>query len=152
MPNPDSWFALSPRGRLLGWLAAVLCSLALLGWLVVMPQHTRLQQLHDNQAVREASRTAQWRTLRALAVPEGAQALAKARAFSPLGLQSQAQQLVRWQPGAGGGEVELETRWAAALTTFTQLAQCDMLIPSFSLTAGEGGLRFLLQLEQDDDR
>ena len=52
----------------------------------------------------------------------------------------------------GGGEMVLESRWPQAVETFLLLAERDMQIPAFSLSASDNGLRFTLQLEHDDDR
>lgn len=148
--NIDSWFALSPLARLLCWLAATLCGVALLWWLVIAPQQKELAQLSSLQAAQDEARTAQWRKLRALAMPADAfaSALATTCRFSPLNLPAHDQQLVRWQPGQGGGQAELETEWGAAMNIFQRLAECGMSVSSFSLTNGRGALRFIVQLEQ----
>jgi len=148
--NFERWFALSTPARFFCWLAATLCGVALLWWLAISPQQEQLAQLGSQQTVRGAARQAQWRKLRALALPAAAFAPAPVTRcdFSPLSLPSQEQQLVRWQPERGGGEAELETAWGAAVNVFERLAECDMLLPAFSLSGAGGTLRFIMQLEQ----
>ncbi|MGP3590524.1 HofO family protein [Vagococcus sp. WN89Y] len=150
--NLDRWLALSVTARLLCWLAATLCGLALLWWLLISPQQKQLAQLARERTAREASRQVLWRTLRALEPPAGAPlpAFAHTCLFSPLSLPSQEQQLVRWQPERDGAEAELETGWEAAVNVFQRLAQCDMHIPAFSLAGTGNTLRFIMQLEQGD--
>lgn len=147
--NLDSWFALSTPARLLWWLAATLCGLALLWWQVVSPQQKALTQAGLEQAMRQQTRAEQWRKLRALEPPADAAISAPEERcfFSPLSLPAPGQQLVRWQPEPGGGEAELETPWQAAVDLFQRLASCDMQIASFALTSGDGALRFTLHLE-----
>lgn len=150
--NPDVWLALSPRMRAVCWLAAMLIGILLIGWFAIRPlNHAQRLTLHQQSAL-QPERQAQWRKLRALALPEERIDLSEVRRFSPLDFHGQARQLLRWQPMPGGGELVLESRWPQAVETFSLLAERGMQIPAFSLSASESGLRFTLQLEHGDDR
>lgn len=150
--NVDFWFALPLRLRLAYWLLSMLSGLALVWWLVISPLSAAQVSLASQQSQQHLALQSQWRTLRSLSPPVGELPLPEPRAFSPLDFQESGRQLTRWQPGQGGGELVLETRWEPVAETFRQLAGCGMLIPAFSLLAGDGLLRFTLQLEHDNDR
>ncbi|MDN2487116.1 hypothetical protein MML63_15910 [Kosakonia sacchari] len=150
MLNPDVWFALSLRTRVLCWLLSSLCALALLWWLAISPvKETELRLVAQQQQQRTKLRT-QWQKLHALVPPSESLILPEIQAFSPLDFQSQGRQLARWQPAQGGGELVLETGWKGVVETFSLLTERGMQVPAFSLMAGEGTLNFTLRVEQDN--
>lgn len=150
--NPDVWLALSPRMRAVCWLAATLIGILLIGWFAIRPLNHAQRLTLRQQSALQLELQVEWRKLRALALPEEQIELSEVRRFSPLDFHDQTRQLLRWQPMQGGGEMVLESRWPQAVETFLLLAERDMQIPAFSLSASDNGLRFTLQLEHDDDR
>lgn len=150
--NPEVWLALSPRMRVVCWLAAMLIGILLVGWFAIRPLNHAQRLTLRQQSTLQLELQAEWRKLRALALPEEQIELSEVRRFSPLDFHGQTRQLLRWQPMQGGGEMVLESRWPQAVETFLLLAERDMQIPAFSLSASDNGLRFTLQLEHDDDR
>jgi len=150
MLNPDVWFALSLRTRVLCWLLSSLCALALLWWLAISPVKETQMRLVDQQQQQNMKLRAQWQKLHALVPPSESVILPQRRAFSPLDFQSQGRQLARWQPAQGGGELVLATGWEGVVETFSLLTASGMLVPAFSLMAGEGALNFTLRVEQDN--
>ncbi|MDF7758411.1 hypothetical protein PU683_02530 [Kosakonia cowanii] len=150
--NPDVWLALSPRMRAVCWLAATLIGILLIGWFAIRPLNHAQRLTLRQQSALQLELQAEWRKLRALALPEEQIELSEVRRFSPLDFHGQTRQLLRWQPMQSGGEMVLESRWPQAVETFLLLAERDMQIPAFSLSASDNGLRFTLQLEHDDDR
>ncbi|WOZ77804.1 hypothetical protein [Kosakonia sacchari] len=150
MLNPDVWFALSLRTRVLCWLLSSLCALALLWWLAISPVKETQMRLVAQQPQQRTKLRAQWQKLHALVPPSETVALPELKAFSPLDFQSQGRQLARWQPVQGGGELVLETGWKGVVETFSLLTERGMQVPAFSLMASEGALNFTLRVEQDN--
>ncbi|MDZ7323806.1 hypothetical protein N4G41_19435 [Kosakonia sacchari] len=150
MLNPDVWFALSLRTRVLCWLLSSLCALALLWWLAISPVKETEMRLVVQQQQQNMKLRAQWQKLLALVPPSESVTLPQRRAFSPLDFQSQGCQLARWQPAQGGGELVLATSWEGAVETFSLLTASDMQVPAFSLMASEDALNFTLRVEQDN--
>lgn len=148
--NADLWFVLSPWQRTTCWLCSVLCSLFLVWWLAISPLNAAQAQLNNQQSAQQAALKAQWRTLRALFPPTESAFLPAEKPFSPLDFQETDRQLIRWQPGQGGGELILQTRWQPVAETFARLASCGMQVPAFSLTMQDNLLRFTLQLEHNN--
>lgn len=88
MLNPDVWFALSLRTRVLCWLLSSLCALALLWWLVISPVKETKMRLVAQQQQQRTKLRAQWQKLHALVPPSETVALPELQAFSPLDFQS----------------------------------------------------------------
>ncbi|MBX8463334.1 DNA utilization protein HofO [Enterobacter sp. RIT637] len=58
--------------------------------------------------------------------------------------------LVRWLPGANGGELTLKVDWAQIPALFERLAQRGMGVSGFSVMPEETRLQLVLQVENTD--
>ena len=70
--------------------------------------------------------------------------------FSPLDFQTDGVRLVRWLPGANGGELTLKVDWAQIPAVFERLAQRGMAVSGFSVKPEEARLQLVLQVENTD--
>lgn len=152
--GPEFWYALSPRLRALAGITAI--ALVLMGgwWGLILPGKTERLRGDATLAERRQACQNRWQALMNLKPPIEAEQInsGEGEAFSPLLFQSSGRQLIRWQPGASGGEMALAAQWAEVPQTFIYLAERNMRAAAFSLEQKESGLHFTLQLERDDGR
>ena len=148
----EFWYALTPLFRALVGITLTLLLMTLCWWGVIYPIETEQNALDQQRDAQQLTTQIRWKTLLKLKPPlrePGPHDEAK-KTFSPLALQSAGRQLIRWQPGARGGEIELEAQWEQIPQTFTYLAERNMWVTAFSLVMKENRLHFTLQLEQGD--
>lgn len=145
----DIWYGLTARGRA-GCVALLMAMLSLLLWWgLVQPVTRERASLEQRQAATQAQLAARWRALLALKPPAPAFVLSKTP-FSPLAFSEPGLRLIQWRPSLRGGEITLDAAWERIPAVFSHLAECHMSAPAFSVTAKEGGLHFLLQVEDDE--
>ncbi len=151
MPNlPERWCALTPRWRVLCWLASTL--LLLLGWFVLVyhPARQQLVALEAQCSQASAFNAALWAAARKATPSATEEAPQPAVAFTPLAFNHMEMRLVRWQPVSGGGELILKAAWGRIPALFTALARHDVAVRQFSVEPQQSGLQVVLQLERRD--
>ena len=72
-------------------------------------------------------------------------------AFSPVDFQREGVRLVSWVPSGSGGDMSLEGPWQQVPSTFSMLAERDMQVLAFSLSAEKGVLSLTLQLVRNEE-
>jgi len=140
--HPDSWYAMTPRGRCLCWgLGSALLLICATLWQGRMqPQPVATQQINARL----------WSAVRKLSPPDEAQTAVAARPFSPLEFDTDALRMVRWQPGGRGGELVMEATWAQIPSLFVTLARRDVAVDRFSIQPEQNRLQIVMQLERQD--
>lgn len=141
-----AWCELPGPVRLLVWaIASVLIGLLLAGALV------RPLRLENGEMLREAGRLeVRIGPLRATVCQHKAiPIISPPEPFSPLAFNARGAQLVRWTPGAGGGELVLTAEWRAIPALFPALAQHGVRVSAFSITP-DHPTRRVLQMEIGD--
>lgn len=148
--HPDSWYAMTPRGRCLCWgLSSALLLACVTGWQWRM----QVRQIATQQAqhARDAENHARlWTAVRKLSPPDDVQPAVTARPFSPLEFDTDALRMVRWQPVGRGGELVIEATWAQIPALFATLARRDVAVGRFSIQPEQNRLRIVMQLERQD--
>lgn len=71
--------------------------------------------------------------------------------FSPVDFQREGVRLVSWVPSGTGGDMTLETPWQQVPSAFSMLAEREMQVLAFSLSAEKGVLSLTLQLVRNDE-
>lgn len=141
-----AWCELRGPVRLLVWaIASVLIGLLLAGALV------RPLRLENGEMLMEARRLeARIGPLRATVCQHKAiPIISPPEPFSPLAFNARGARLVRWTPGAGGGELVLTAEWMAIPALFPALAQHGVRVSAFSITS-DHPTRRVLQMEIGD--
>ena len=147
---PDSWYAMTPRGRCLYWglsSALLLSCLTGMQWRM-QDRQTATQQAQHTRNVEAHARL--WTAVRKLLPPDDAQSAVAAEPFSPLAFDTDALRMVRWQPGGAGGELVMEATWAQIPSLFATLARRDVAVGRFSIQPGQNRLQIVMQLERQD--
>lgn len=148
--HPDSWWALAPRWRCLGWsLSSALLLLCVMG----AQMRVRDQQAAEFQArhAKDAGANARlWASIRKLSPSRELASVGVVRPFSPLEFDAPDLRLVRWQPGSAGGELVVEAAWTQIPALFVTLAQRDVAVGRFSIQPEQETLQVVMQLERQD--
>ena len=139
---PDSWYAMTPRGRCLCWgvSSALLLICATLWQGRVQEQPLTTQQANARL----------WIAVRKLSPPDEAPPAVAARPFSPLEFDTDALRMVRWQPAGAGGELVIKATWAQIPSLFATLARRDVAVDRFSIQPEQNRLQIVMQLERQD--
>jgi len=140
--HPDSWYAMTPRGRCLCW---GLSSALLLICATLWQGRMQAQPVATQQANARL-----WSAVRKLSPPDEAQTAVATRPFSPLEFDTDALRMVRWQPGGRGGELVMEATWAQIPSLFVTLARRDVAVDRFSIQPEQNRLQIVMQLERKD--
>ncbi|WP_347114534.1 hypothetical protein AAHB66_21820 [Leclercia sp. S52] len=140
--HPDSWYAMTPRGRCLCW---GLSSALLLICATLWQGRMQAQPVATQQANARL-----WSAVRKLSPPDEAQTAVATRSFSPLEFDTDALRMVRWQPGGRGGELVMEATWAQIPSLFVTLARRDVAVDRFSIQPEQNRLQIVMQLERHD--
>ncbi len=140
--HPDSWYAMTPRGRCLCW---GLSSALLLICATLWQERMQAQPVATQQANARL-----WSAVRKLSPPDEAQTAVATRPFSPLEFDTDALRMVRWQPGGRGGELVMEATWAQIPSLFVTLARRDVAVDRFSIQPEQNRLQIVMQLERQD--
>ncbi|MFK3712366.1 hypothetical protein [Leclercia adecarboxylata] len=140
--HPDSWYAMTPRGRCLCW---GLSSALLLICATLWQGRMQAQPVATQQANARL-----WSAVRKLSPPDEAQTAVATRPFSPLEFDTDALRMVRWQPGGRGGELVMEATWAQIPSLFVTLARRDVAVDRFSIQPEQNRLQIVMQLERHD--
>lgn len=148
--HPDSWWAMAPRWRCLGWI--LFSALLLIGLLVTQMRERNHQAaaLLAQQAKDAGTNARLWAAIRQLSPVTEPVAVGVVRPFSPLEFDAPDLRLVRWQPAGAGGELVVEAAWAQIPTLFVTLAQRDVAVGRFSIQPEQDTLQVVMQLEQQD--
>lgn len=146
----EFWYALSPWLR--GLTASLLVCLVLVfcWWSVIRPIKAEQRELQAQRNTQQHAGQLRWKALMNLRPPDKSDSNENTEVFSPLAFQSAGRDLLRWQPNARGGEMELVSAWDAVPPVFLHLAERNMLAAGFSLVMKEDALHFILQLERGD--
>ncbi|WP_333853024.1 HofO family protein [Leclercia sp.] len=148
--HPDSWYAMTPRGRCLCWgvsSALLLACFIGLQWRMQDRQIAAQQARHARNAEAHARL---WAAVRKLSLPEDAPPSPAAEPFSPLAFDTDELRMVRWQPGGRGGELVLEASWTQIPSLFASLARHDVAVGRFSIQPEQKRLQIVMQLERQD--
>lgn len=150
----DVWLAQSPRRRIACWCGytCVLVMIAALSLIYPLMQERDAQR--EAFARQHAAVQSQWRELYQLAAqvdPPLLMSDEQTIPFTPLALQSTQARLIHWIPSAQGGEISLRSTWEAIPSVFSLLADRDMRVNRFSLSAEGEALLFTLQVEHLND-
>lgn len=140
--HPDSWYAMTPRGRCLCW---GLSSALLLICATLWQGRMQAQPVATQQANARL-----WSAVRKLSPSDEAQTAVATRPFSPLEFDTDALRMVRWQPGGRGGELVMEATWAQIPSLFVTLARRDVAVDRFSIQPEQNRLQIVMQLERQD--
>ena len=140
--HPDSWYAMTPRGRCLCWgISSALLLAGVTGW------QWRMQ---DRQTATQQAHARLWVAVRKLSPPDDTHAPVAAQPFSPLAFDTDELRMVRWQPVGTGGELVIEATWAQIPSLFATLARRDVAVARFSIQPEHNKLQVVMQLERQD--
>lgn len=148
--HPDSWYAMTPRGRCLCWgISSALLLAGVSGWQWRMQDRQIATQ--EARLVRNAETHSRlWTAVRKLSPPDNAQPSVAALPFSPLAFDTDELRMVRWQPRGAGGELVIKAAWAQIPSLFVTLARRDMAVGRFSIQPEQNRLQIVMQLERQD--
>jgi len=139
---PDSWYAMTPRGRCLWWgVSSALLLICATLW------QGRMQ---EQPVATQQANARLWSAVRKLSPPDEAQTAVATRPFSPLEFDTDALRMVRWKPGGRGGELVMEATWAQIPSLFVTLARRDVAVDRFSIQPEQNRLQIVMQLERKD--
>ena len=131
--HPDSWYAMTPRGRCLCWgISSALLLAGVTGWQWRMQDRQIATQ--EARLVRNAETHSRLWTA----------------PFSPLAFDTDELRMVRWQPRGAGGELVIKATWAQIPSLFATLARRDMAVGRFSIQPEQNRLQIVMQLERQD--
>lgn len=146
----ERWYGFLPRTRLLCW--SLFSVAVLLGAYLVLarPVIQQLSQLEAQRSQAAARRAELWASesqpLPVSAVP----VIPASQPFSPLDFQTGDVRLVRWLPGATGGELTLTLNWIQLPSLFERLTQRGIGVSGFSVKPDDTRLQLVLQVENAD--
>ncbi len=148
--HPDSWYAMTPRGRCLCWgVSTALLLICVTGLQGRMQDRQRATQQAGQ--MRNAENHARlWAAVRKLSPPDDSHAPVAAQPFSPLAFDTDELRMVRWQPVGTGGELVIEATWAQIPSLFATLARRDVAVARFSIQPEHNKLQVVMQLERQD--
>ncbi len=139
---PDSWYAMTPRGRCLCWsLSSALLLICATLW------QGRIQ---EQPVATQQANARLWIAVRKLSPPDEARSAVAIRPFSPLEFDTDVLRMVRWQPRGRGGELVMEATWAQIPSLFVNLARRDVAVERFSIQPEQNRLQIVMQLEHQD--
>ncbi len=146
----ERWYGFLPRTRLFCWSLFTVAVLLGAWLLLARPVIQQLSQLEVKRSQAGAERVELWareaQPHPVLAAPVHAPLMP----FSPLDFQTDGVRLVRWLPGANGGELTLKVDWAQSPALFERLAQRGMAVSGFFIKPEETRLQLILQVENID--
>lgn len=141
-----AWCELPGPVRLLVWAIASALIGLLLFLTLVRPVWLEVRRMRE-EIVRLEARIGPLRTT--LCQRKAVPVIAPPEPFSPLAFNARGAQLVRWTPGAGGGELVLTAEWRVIPALFPALAQHGVRVSAFSVTP-DHPTRRVLQMEIGD--
>lgn len=146
----ERWYGFLPRTRLFCWSLFTVAVLLGAWLLLARPVIQQLSQLEATRSQAGAERAELWASEAQPHSVLDAPVIPALMPFSPLDFQTDGVRLVRWLPGAKGGELRLKVDWAQIPALFERLAQRGMAVSGFSVKPEETRLQLVLQVENTD--
>lgn len=146
----ERWYGFLPRTRLLCW--SLFSVAVLLGAYLVLARSViqQLSQLEVQRSQAGAVRAELWASESRPHPVSAAPVIPASQPFSPLDFQTGDVRLVRWLPGANGGELTLTLDWIQIPALFERLAQRGMGVSGFTVRPEKARLQLVLQVENAD--
>lgn len=153
MKLPDGWRQLSLTARVRVSALLVMSIGIYVCFQAGYPAFLSAQKSREIRQIQHTGMMSSWQRLLSLpaSTDVSLQPSVKAIPFSPVSFQRAGARLKGWLPSGKGGEMVLETAWQQVPSTFVMLAERDMRVVNFTLTAENGVLRLTLQLVSDDE-
>ena len=144
----ERWCESRPWCRLVcGGLGILLMGLTAWG-VVLRPAERQCADLWQQLSQAARTNASLWPTACQVPFSPQTRTALEIKPFSPLDFQGEGTRLLHWKPLQNGGELTLDAEWQAIPTVFTRLAQWDVQVAAFALSAQGSALRLRVELEE----
>ena len=144
----ERWCESSPRWRVLCWCLSVLFLGSTTWGMALRPVAKQVAELQRQVSEAAQVNVSLWPAASQVPRRHAPREATVMTPFSPLEFQGAGTRLVHWKPLQNGGELTLDAEWQAIPTVFSRLAQRDVQVAAFALSAQGSALRLRVELEE----